>query len=167
MDIKKGSIQDLENVMEIIKSCIEDMEARGINQWIAGFYPAEDNIKSDIDSGSLYVLKDKSDYLGTITINENQPPEYQELEWLIKKRSILVIHRFAVDPQYQHSGNGSRLMNFAESFAQKKNYDAIRLDAYSGNPAVLSFYEDRGYKKRGEVYFPRRELPFYCYEKLV
>ena len=167
MDIKKGSLQDLKNVMEIINNCIEDMTARDINQWIAGFYPAEDIIKSDIDSGSLYVLKDKSDYLGIITINENEPPEYQELEWLIDKGRIMVIHRLAVDPQCQHFGNGSRLMDFTESYVQKNNYDAIRLDAYSGNPGVLSFYEDRGYKKRGEVYFPRRELPFSCYEKIV
>ena len=167
MDIKKGSLQDLGNVMEIINNCVEDMEARGINQWIAEFYPAEDIIKRDIDSGFLYVLKDKSDYLGTITINENQPSEYQEVEWLIKEGKIMVIHRLAVDPKYQHSGNGSKLMNFVESYALKKKYDAIRLDAYSGNPAVLSFYEDRGYKKMGEVYFPRRERPFYCYEKLV
>jgi len=56
---------------------------------------------------------------------------------------------------------------FAEKRAADNGYSSIRLDAYSGNAIALQLYERNGYRKRGEVFFPRRELPFICYEKLL
>lgn len=79
---------------------------------------------------------------------------------------VLIIHRLAVHPLFQNQGFAKRLMDFAEDYAINENFSSIRLDAYSANEKVLRFYEAREYKKRGEVYFPDRKLPFYCYEKL-
>ena len=56
------------------------------------------------------------------------------------------------------------LMDFAEYYAKKENYSAIRIDSYTGNKKALRFYEKRGYKKRGECFFAGRDMPFYCYE---
>lgn len=58
-------------------------------------------------------------------------------------------------------------MTFAEDFALINNFTSIRLDAFSGNKKALKLYEDRCYLKRGEIYFPRRNLPFFCYERMV
>ena len=78
---------------------------------------------------------------------------------------IIVIHRLAVTPEFQGAGLAKRLMSFAEISAAKAGYATIRLDAYSGNEAVVGFYTRRGYKKAGEIFFPRRELPFVCMER--
>ncbi|WP_173049782.1 hypothetical protein [Nitrospira sp. KM1] len=40
----------------------------------------------------------------------------------------------------------------------------VRLDAYSGNPQALTLYRRRGYREAGQVTFPRRALPFICFE---
>jgi ribosomal protein S18 acetylase RimI-like enzyme len=58
-------------------------------------------------------------------------------------------------------------MDFAENYAIENNYTSIRLDAFSNNPRALRFYENRDYQRRGEVFFPGRELPFYCFEKIL
>jgi ribosomal protein S18 acetylase RimI-like enzyme len=41
------------------------------------------------------------------------------------------------------------------------------LDVYTGNERAVRLYERRGYTVAGQVFFPRRELPFYCMEKTV
>jgi len=58
-------------------------------------------------------------------------------------------------------------MDFAEAFAKEHGFSGIRLDAYTGNPLALALYERRGYHRIGQTRFPRRELPFYCCEKIV
>ena len=63
--------------------------------------------------------------------------------------------------------NGAATDGFAENYAVVNGYTTIRLDAYSGNPRALHFYECRGYQKAGQLFFPGRELPFYGYEKIL
>lgn len=60
------------------------------------------------------------------------------------------------------------MMTFAESFAQKNNFESIRLDTFSQNTRNMKFYESRGYKKLDSIYFPKQsEHPFFCYELLL
>jgi ribosomal protein S18 acetylase RimI-like enzyme len=79
----------------------------------------------------------------------------------------LIIHRLAVDPDYQGLGLSSSLMEYAENYVIENGYSAIRLDAYVGNKMVLDFYRRKAYQEAGEVYFPRRILPFKCFEKSI
>lgn len=58
-------------------------------------------------------------------------------------------------------------MDLAEAHAKQNTYVSIRLDAYAGNPPTVKLYERRGYRKAGQVYFPRRTLPFFCFEKIL
>lgn len=157
---------DFESVMTLIKHCIGDMESHGIFQW-NDFYPSAEIIRGDIESRSMHILKDGIDCIGMIVINEEQSPEYEQLRWTDVSGRYLIIHRLAVSPEWQRKGVGQRLMDCAENFALERNYTSIRLDAYTGNPRALALYERRGYEKAGQLYFPRRELPFNCYEKMM
>ncbi|NJX17164.1 GNAT family N-acetyltransferase, partial [Tamlana crocina] len=66
------------------------------------------------------------------------------------------------------SGNGRKLMDFAEAFAKEHGYVSVRLDTFSKNERNQRFYEARGYKRLGNIYFPKQsEHPFYCYEKVL
>lgn len=96
---------------------------------------------------------------------EEQPLEYKEINWHTEDKKVLVIHRLAVNYKYQNQGLGRQLLDLVESIAVENRYNSIRLDAYSGNPIALKIYEDRGYQKVGQLFFPFREIPFYCYEK--
>jgi len=59
------------------------------------------------------------------------------------------------------------LMDFAEKSISEAGFQAIRLDAYSGNEMVLGFCNKLGYKIIGEINFPRISLPFICMEKSI
>ena len=102
-----------------------------------------------------------------IAINEDQSSEYNNLSWVCNEGKVIVFHRLAVQPNKQRTGIAKELMDFAENYANNNEFTSIRLDAYSGNPKALRLYEQRGYKIVGQVYFPMRELPFNCYEKVI
>jgi len=70
-----------------------------------------------------------------------------------------------VHPTFQGQGVAQQLMTFAEKFAQEKGYLSVRLDTFSRNNRNQKFYETRGYKRLGTIYFPlQSDHPFFCYE---
>jgi len=164
MNIVKGNIQDITLIMNLIKDSIKDMEAKGIYQWNE-YYPTQAIFENDINNENLYLIKKDNECLGVIVFDEEQPLEYKEINWLTEDKKVLVIHRLAVNYKYQNQGLGRQLLDLVENIAVENRYNSIRLDAYSGNPRALKIYEDKGYQKVGQLFFPFRELPFYCYEK--
>lgn len=164
MNIVKGNIQDIKLIMDLIKDSIKDMESKGIYQWNE-HYPTQAIFENDINNENLYLIKKDNECLGVIVFDEEQPSEYKGINWLTEDKKVLVIHRLAVNSKYQNQGLGRQLLDFVENIAVENRYNSIRLDAYSGNPRALKIYEDRGYQKLGQLFYPFRELPFYCYEK--
>jgi ribosomal protein S18 acetylase RimI-like enzyme len=166
MNILPASRGDFERILSLLKSCTAHMQSQGIFQW-NDYYPTPAIIEADLQEGTLYLLREDSDMRGMIVLNEAQSPEYAQLHWSVDEGRHLVVHQLAVSPRWQRQGIAARLMEFAEDHASQHRYTSIRLDAYSGNPGALALYEHRGYHKVGELFFPRRELPFYCYEKVI
>lgn len=164
MDIVQPLKEDQAHVTALLKSCMQHMRNNGIDQWNET-YPNEQIVKEDLDSNALYIVKADGGILAVMTLDEQQPPEYGTVPWTVQSGKALVIHRLAVHPNHQGRGLAKLLVEFAERKAREGKYDSIRLDAYTGNPPALRLYEKFGYEARGEVWFPSRLKPFYCYEK--
>ena len=93
--------------------------------------------------------------------------EYEPINWITENHNSLYIHRLAIHPKKQGKGYAQKMMDFAENFATRNNYNSIRLDTFSKNVRNQKFYEIRGFKRLGDIYFPKQsEFPFYCYEWL-
>jgi GNAT superfamily N-acetyltransferase len=153
----------ISSVMKVIDACTHAMRQAGIFQWDE-IYPNREQIEEDVRDRSLYVARDKGICLGAVSLNEKQEEAYQQLEWC-GTEPALVVHRLCVDPSFQGLGIAGQLMSFAEDLALQLGWASIRLDAYAGNPKAVALYEGRGYRRVGQVSFPRRDLPFYCFEK--
>jgi ribosomal protein S18 acetylase RimI-like enzyme len=166
MRIEKAQEVDATEVTELFHQCVQHLIASGSDQW-SDVYPDAATISDDIRDGSLYLATEDAKCAGIVVLNEVQSPEYASLQWLCDGPRVLVVHRLAVRPAVQGRGIGGRLMDFAEQYAAANRYDSIRLDAYTGNPPALCLYEGRGYIRTGQVFFPRRTLPFNCYEKVL
>jgi ribosomal protein S18 acetylase RimI-like enzyme len=164
--LSKCSVNQSETIYEIVKNCKTALQSDGIFQWTE-HYPTLSIIQNDIELGHLYQIQSDKDILGIINISTIQEEEYKTINWLYPDETCLVIHRLAIDPKHQRQGFAQKLMTFAENYGIENGFHSIRLDAYSQNTRVLKFYETRGYTKKGEVYFPKRDLPFYCYEKQI
>tara|TARA_B110000444_G_scaffold34498_1_gene29896 strand:- start:1747 stop:2247 length:501 start_codon:yes stop_codon:yes gene_type:complete len=165
--IRKATLKDLDAILKITKSCAEEMISKNIFQW-SDSYPNRKAFKNDIHNGWLYVREEKRKIIGSICVSDFMDEEYLAVRWLSTNNNNIYIHRLAVDPTSQGQGFGQDMMNFAENFAKRKNYQSIRLDTFSMNIRNQRFYKQRGYKRLGSIFFPNQSKePFYCYELIL
>jgi Acetyltransferases len=166
MFIEQAELCDAQSIMGLIIACIERMRARGIHQWDE-IYPNLSLVQDNIRAHSLFTTRDKGTWRGSVCLNDLQPEEYDSLPWRCTNGRALVVHRLCVDPDWQRRGIGHAFMEFAEDFAREQSVASIRLDAYTGNNGALALYECLGYDRVEQVYFPRRNVPFDCFEKIL
>ncbi|MCX2718399.1 GNAT family N-acetyltransferase [Lentiprolixibacter aurantiacus] len=165
--IRKAKLPEIPEILELTRACGKEMASRGIYQWNE-FYPSRTVLESDVDREELYILKDSEVLLGVIALTTIMDAEYEQVAWLTPNQDNLYVHRLAIAPNYQGQGYAQKLMTFAEDFARKGNFKSIRLDTFSQNPRNQKFYEQRGYSRLGNVYFPKQSaFPFYCYELVL
>ncbi|WP_142784645.1 GNAT family N-acetyltransferase [Changchengzhania lutea] len=165
--IRKGTLEDIDSIIEITKACAVHMISKGIFQWNE-FYPNPQAFIHDANRSELYVLEKDSNIVGCITLSIVMDAEYKPIRWLTPNLDNIYIHRLAVHPEYQGLGYAQNLMKFAEDYACNNNVNSIRLDTFSQNSKNQKFYELRGYKRLGNIYFPKQsEYPFYCYERIL
>lgn len=166
MRAEQAEQKDTTGVMQLVTLCIQHMRASGIYQWDE-VYPDLQVVEEDAYTRSLFVIRQDGLCVASVSLNDVQPDEYRSVKWWYVSGQALVVHRLCVHPDWQRRGLGKNMMDFAESFAINHDFSCIRLDAYTGNPQALALYERRGYQRVGQVYFPRRELPFDCFEKVL
>ncbi|WP_298547175.1 GNAT family N-acetyltransferase [uncultured Aquimarina sp.] len=165
--IRKAIHSDLDAIHKLTQACAKAMIAREIYQWNE-HYPTRSRFQKDIELQELYVLEEENHIKGIIVVTELMDDEYIPIQWLTEDQNNLYIHRLAVHPDYWGNGLAQQLMNWAEAFAVKNEYQSIRLDTFSQNKRNHKFYETRGYKRLGNIFFPKQsEHPFYCYELVL
>jgi ribosomal protein S18 acetylase RimI-like enzyme len=142
------------------------MECRKVFQWNK-HYPDRQSFVNDIKNSELYVYCIKDVVIGCVSICSLMDKVYSKVCWKTNGKNSVYIHRLAVDPKYQQQGVGGKLMDFAENESKLNGIESIRLDTFSQNTVNQNFYEQRGYFKLEDIYFPlQSEYPFHCYELL-
>lgn len=165
--IRLATSADIDALLNITKACAKHMIHNNIFQWNE-HYPNRNAFSTDVQRNELYVLLHATEIVGCVVISSLMDEEYKEVEWLTPDGTNLYIHRLAIHPKMQGKGYAQHLMEFAETHAIENNYRSIRLDTFSKNLRNQKFYELRGYKKLGNIYFPKQsEYPFYCYERIL
>ena len=154
---------DLGAVLDVVRTATSHMESQGIHQWDE-IYPDEATLQRDIEKQHLHVIRVNGEIAGMVTINDEQPPEYKNVQWKYSGKA-LVVHRLTIAPSRQRLGLATCLMRFAGEMAERRGYDTIRLDAFTKNPGAIALYERLGYEKAWTVQF--RKGPFHCFEKPV
>jgi GNAT superfamily N-acetyltransferase len=163
LTIKSAVPADLDDILVLARSCIEEMRGRGIEQWDE-VYPARDTFESDVAAGTLYAAWCGPGCLaGVFTLDEYQTPDWAAVPWTILGLRTAVVHRLMVAPHYQGQGMARQLMRYAESEASTAGYEVMRLDAFSLNPQALRLYQTLGYREVGSGNF--RKGVFRCFEK--
>ena len=165
--IRKATLKDIDGIIEITKACANFMIAKSIYQWNE-HYPSKAAFKNDVLRNELFVIEEGKISIGCIVISTFMDEEYIPVSWLTENNNNIYIHRLTIHPEYQGKGYAQKLMDFAESLARKNNYISVRLDTFSQNKRNQKFYELRGYKRLGDIYFPKQSNhPFYCYELIL
>ncbi|MCK0158798.1 GNAT family N-acetyltransferase [Cellulophaga sp. F20128] len=165
--IRPAKILEINDIHSITKACAAFMIKKGVFQWNE-LYPSKEAFVYDIVRNELYVLEIAGSVVGTIVISTHMDSEYEAVEWLTQSENNAYIHRLSVHPEHQGKGYAQKLMTFAENYAKEKGFVSIRLDTFSQNKRNQRFYELRGYKKLGDIFFPKQsDHPFHCYELVL
>ncbi len=159
-----ATIENLTEIVSLIKSAVFSMEQMGIYQWDE-IYPDEATIKQDIESGELYIGKVDDITAVIYVINIHCDDEYINGDWQYPNSDYRIVHRLCVHPDFQNMGIGRMTMEHIETELSKKGIEAIRLDAFKDNPYALKLYKKLGYKIVG--YADWRKGRFYLYEKNI
>lgn len=162
MPIRLARISELDQLQSLFQRCAVHMIDNGIHQWDEN-YPVISNIENDILNRHVFNFYLDDLIAGTITINNQESPEYSSINW--NYESYQVVHRLAVAPEFQGQGIARKLMDFAESRCRDQGYQSIRLDTFTANPRNMKFYQNRNYSLVGHVYFRSLTKPFACFEK--
>ncbi|MDA8595723.1 GNAT family N-acetyltransferase [Flavobacteriaceae bacterium] len=162
--IRKATKADIPKIKALTEACAQNMINQHIYQWNE-HYPSRKVFENDVEIGQLYCLDSQGSIEGIIVLSDIEDQEYQDVIWSGENGKKLYIHRLAVHPSYQKKGNARKLMDFAENYAKQEGYSWVRLDTFSQNKRNHKFYEARGYKRLGNIFFPKQsEHPFYCYD---
>jgi len=157
--ITKAKFSDVEEIMEIIKTTVEEMKSYNNTQWDES-YPQGKDFEKDIEKGELYVESEGEHIRGFICVNYIEPLEYSDLQWSSNEK-CMVVHRMAVNSKFRNSGVGSKLMNFVEELAVRNGVKYLKTDTYSINTKMNSLFKKFNYEFVGEMSFLGKEKPFY------
>lgn len=137
-DESKDSVEELTDLLHRAYKRLADM---GLN-FIATFQSAE-YTRNYLKKGECYILEVNGKLIGTVfyyTSMWNDAPDiYQDPD------SVL-IGKFAVEPELQKLGLGSKLMDFVESLAAKRNKKRVVLDTSEKALHLIDYYNNRRYK---------------------
>ena len=80
MIIRKAHKKDLNDIMNMYKSCVSGMIKHNIDQWDSS-YPNSEIIKTDIAASTYYIAEINKKIIGGINIDQNQDPTYLKISW--------------------------------------------------------------------------------------
>lgn len=159
---RKADISDLSAVSELIASAVEEMERNDIHQWDS-IYPADTDLRADIESGTMTVGIKDDDIAVIYVINKIFDEQYLNGNWQYPDSDFRVIHRLCVAPKYQHKGIARKTLAHLENELRKNSIDTVRLDVFTENPFALSLYRSNGYTEVGTAHW--RKGSFLLMEK--
>ncbi len=147
MNIRKSTMNDVDDIMRIIASARQYMASHGnATQWIKG-YPGEETIVSDIRNGDSYLITDNGAIAGIFTFIIGEEPNYQVIKnghWHYD-RPYGTIHRLA------SAGIAPGISRVCFEYCLGK-MDYIRIDTHRDNLSMRSAIERFGFKECGIVY---------------
>ncbi|WMM32977.1 GNAT family N-acetyltransferase [Shouchella clausii] len=166
--IRQGTLNDLPQIEQIAIDATKQMNLEGSDQWTSA-YPTAAHFQEDIEQGTLYVYLENMRIVGSISIDQNLPVEFNEsqLSWKTKHETAGTFHRLVVDPAAQQSGVAVKLVQFAESLCREQGLASLKMDTYSKNKKAQKLFAKLGYKPVGTFYYPNKKDPFFAYEKAL
>lgn len=153
MIFRKGRLEDIDTIHDIIKQAQEYFKNNGINQW-QNNYPNLESIHQDINNDLNYVLTDDDKVLATVSVIYDGEKTYDNIykgKWLTEG-SYAAIHRIAVDEKAKGLGLASRIIKNIEDLCFKKGFSSIRVDTHKDNLSMQRMLDKNGFIYCGIIY---------------
>ena len=150
--IRKAKIEDLDEIIEIVKDAKAFLKEQGVDQW-QGDYPTKDTFINDIKNDNLYVYEEEV-IKGFIAIIKGIDVTYNKIyqgNWL-SDGNYLTIHRIAIKKASRRENIASKMIDFTCGIAKTENIKSIRIDTHEDNIPMQNMIIKNGFKKCGIIY---------------
>lgn len=164
--IRLARPDELDVIWALVQRTVAQMIAWGSDQW-GEDYPYPEAYAEDIARGELWCVTDEGGtILGVAALVCRHEEDYEDLPFR-RPEPALSMHRVAVDPCAMGRGVAGLLFEQFQREGERWGVESLRIDTYSMNSRMQHLIEKHGFTKQGEFSYPRREKPFYCYDKLL
>jgi GNAT superfamily N-acetyltransferase len=151
VEIAQAISADIDDVIDVLNEAARWLASRGINQWRVDGFP-RDLIADGVSRGEVYVARRDGHAVGTFTLQWSD-----DLFWPGASEAAGYIHRIAV--RREGRGLGVELLKFAAQATAATGRRLLRLDCFSGNSALCSYYERAGFVRVADVEVDGRDDP--------
>lgn len=142
MTIRLATLDEKDNVLDILNKVTLDLHGKGIQQWDYSW--DADRVASEIKKNYVNVLLKEERIVGTFCIKEVD--RLSELK--IDSKSDY-LYQIAILPEYQGNKLGSVIMEFTCAYAKEVNR-TLYLDCWAGNGKLKDFYLDNHFVYEGD-----------------
>ncbi len=112
-------------------------------------HQTEEDTASRVQDAFCWVGEYKGEPVATVCLYNTAKPE-GACQWY-KQQGVWRFGQFAVDPQLQRYGIGSKLMDIIELYAYRNGAEELALDTAEGAHHLIHYYSSRGYRSVGHV----------------
>ena len=131
----------VEVITELLHKAYARLQAMGFN-YTATNQDASVTLKR-LKAGMAFVALDQQEIVGTITYYE---APYSSVGTWYQRQDVGIFGQFAVKPECQGQGIGSRLLETVEALARSRGKTELALDTSEGATHLRQFYERHGYR---------------------
>ena len=157
MEFLKATQNDVPEIMAHYKNVIKNT----FTTWDEN-YPDENLVKTDIDDGNFYVLKDGGKIVAVSFLGEKKDDTETWNHQLAKPMGVA---RICVSPNQQGKGIGTMFMQLLISEAKKRGADGMHFHVCTKNVSAMKMYEKCGFVRSDEV-VNNYGFDFYKYEQV-
>lgn len=138
---KLSAEDDLEKLTELLHHSYKKLLDQGF-RFLASHQDVA-TTKNRIDKGEGYVAEVEGKVIGTVTYYAPHLPN--RYDWY-NRQDVAFYGQFAVEPEYQNSGIGGKLIDFVEKLAVRDEAKEIAVDTAEGATELINYYKKRGYR---------------------
>lgn len=132
-EVKVATNEDIPAIHKITRHAfLKYCEDAGLDFDIAALNETYDDIKHDIETKEVFVVRIDDDPVGAVRIE-------------ILPNNEAYLSRFAVDDSHRNSGIGKILMSVVDKVMMAHNVKVLRLHTCSKVTALIRFYYGRGF----------------------
>ena len=149
---RKGSVGDMERIMELVADAQNWFLEQEIDQWQDG-YPTREIILSDIVDGENYIVEYNNIIASTFVVSFEGEPTYNEIKgkgWL-NENCYAVVHRIAVAGECRRKGIAKEILHYVEELCAERGVCDIRIDTHRDNSAMRTLLKKLGYIHCGRI----------------
>lgn len=152
--IRKATAADIDEIESSYRELLTYEQTHGSNtNWVLDLYPVRATAEKALRAGTLYVMRQGDALCASMNLNQDQAPEYRQVDWLYSAadEQVLVVHTLCIPPSQAGRGYGTEMVRFAIEQARQRGCKVIRLDTWAENRPAASLYTKLGFRLAGSA----------------